>query len=37
VEATLDTPRAMLAGLTAGVGIGLVLALFRLIGRIRKS
>lgn len=36
VEAALDTPRALLAGLAAGIGIGLTLTVFRLLGR-RKS
>jgi hypothetical protein len=31
VETTLDTPRALLAGLTAGVALGLVLWLGQLI------
>ena len=33
VETTIDTPRAALAGLIAGITVGLVLFVFRLLSR----
>jgi hypothetical protein len=36
VETIVDTPRALLAGLSAGIGIGLVLFLFQLLLGRRK-
>jgi len=36
VETMVDTPRALLAGLAAGIGTGLVLVLFRLLLGRRK-